>query len=84
MNRQTAADQFDAWVRLASPGDEYVYAQNATCIATDLGKIDVANKAWRAHVAGLVVLAQRRVSKTGVRGGGGTFDYLAIRTRKGA
>ena len=84
MNKQVMERQAElaVWASNAQPGEEYVYLRNATSAGAGIGRKPEAQAAWNLHLAGIVTLAQRRRSH-GTKDAGGTFDYLAIRTREG-
>lgn len=69
---------FKSWLARARRGEGAIYACRAGTIAPLGQKTAAAEEAWRAHLAGLVILCQRKM-KTGHIDGGGVFDYIAVR-----
>lgn len=69
-------EQFQTWVTGANAGDRFTYHTGHTVAmrngSASVGRIPVAEAAWRAHEAGRVDLLQRRRQD-------GQLDYLAVR-----
>jgi hypothetical protein len=70
------------WVHQARPNEEFIYSHDTMQVRRGQdGRTEAAQIAWNFYMKGLVHLVQRRKSKSGALDGGGTFDYIMVRTR---
>ena len=79
--------ELDNWLANAKPGDQWAYHTGKTPSFNTFttGGITGESFQWarRAEAAGLVHLAQRRLTKsTTTESGDGVFEYLAIRAKQ--